>query len=118
MRLGPHLRLFTVKRYSSGAKPYRLQRFAAFDVIGQGAPDLRNESTLILRVSESSRCELGGTEAEIGAGQLRMFPHGITRTDRLITDYIVLPQHGRARAGALAVIEWLKQEAARNDASF
>lgn len=32
--------------------------------------------------------------------------------------WIVLPQHGRVRAGALAVIEWLKQEAARNEASF
>jgi LysR family glycine cleavage system transcriptional activator len=32
--------------------------------------------------------------------------------------WIVLPQHGRVRAGAVAVIDWLKQEAARNDASY
>ncbi|HVR81222.1 MAG TPA: LysR substrate-binding domain-containing protein [Luteimonas sp.] len=32
--------------------------------------------------------------------------------------WIVLPQHGRVRAGALAVIDWLKQQAERNDGLF
>jgi LysR family transcriptional regulator, glycine cleavage system transcriptional activator len=32
--------------------------------------------------------------------------------------WIVLPQHGRVRAGTLAVIDWFKRQAQRNDASF
>lgn len=32
--------------------------------------------------------------------------------------WIVLPQHGRVRAGTLAVIDWLKQQAERNDGAF
>lgn len=32
--------------------------------------------------------------------------------------WIVLPRHGRIRTGALAVIDWLKQQAERNDGAF
>jgi hypothetical protein len=87
VRLGPHLR-FTVKHYRSGAKPYRLQRFAAFDVIGQGAPYLGHESALILRVPERSRGELGGPKIEISASKLRMLPYRILRTDRLVPNHL------------------------------
>jgi LysR family glycine cleavage system transcriptional activator len=32
--------------------------------------------------------------------------------------WIVLPRHGRVRPATLAVIEWLKQQAERNDSAF
>ena len=42
-------------------KPDRLQRLPPFNVISQCAAHLRHKSTLILRITEGSRSELGGS---------------------------------------------------------
>jgi len=45
-------------------------------------------------------------------------PMGALRAPLGPAYWIVLPLHGRSRAGVLTVIAWLKQEAERNDSSF
>jgi len=66
------------------AQPYGLQRLSALDVLSQPASNLRDESSLILRIPEGSGGELGGAQVEIRTGKFgvrRQGPRGFSGRD-------------------------------------
>lgn len=99
------------------AQPYGLQRLSALDVLSQPASNLRDESSLILRIPEGSGGELGGAQVEIRTGKFgvrRQGPRGFSGRDwstlfrEAATKYLEENQHKRSLerdARALATLD-------------
>jgi hypothetical protein len=98
------------------AQPYGLQRLSALDVLSQPASNLRDESSLILRIPEGSGGELGGAQVRGEAARAtRLFGARLEHTFREAAQLSgTLVAHAFARDVLDHMHRWLSCRACRS----